>query len=325
MSERPKIVVITPVRNEEWILDRFLAVTSRFADQIIIADQCSTDASRDICLKYPKVTLIVNESENYDEASRQNLLIQKARELVPGPRIILALDADEIVAANAMEASGWQEMLEARPGTVLYFEKPDLYMTTDQCIRYDTPWPIGYVDDGAKHQPRKIHSIRVPVPNGAPELHVRDVKVLHYGMVRLNAQESKVRMYCVVENTLGTMSFWRRRIAYEPNRDWTKLGRLEASLPEWFAGWERDGIDMRTIRPQTYYWTDFEVLKHFAQYGARRYWFDDIWEFNWEGCHACLPSYGSANGNIARPPKMLTLSLRMWDKSLQYLKSLRRY
>jgi len=39
VSDPVRIVVVTPVRNEAWILERFLSVTSRFADHIIIADQ----------------------------------------------------------------------------------------------------------------------------------------------------------------------------------------------------------------------------------------------------------------------------------------------
>src|SRR4051812_20136261 len=114
-NQIPKIVVITPVKNEAWILNRFLQVTSQFADRIIIADQNSTDESVSICQRYLKVTLVRNEFDEYDEASRQRLLIQMARELVPEPKILLALDADEILAANATTTSGWQDMLKAAP------------------------------------------------------------------------------------------------------------------------------------------------------------------------------------------------------------------
>ena len=48
-SQRPTVIVICAVRNEAWILPRFLAVASHIADHIIVADQGSTDGSRDIC------------------------------------------------------------------------------------------------------------------------------------------------------------------------------------------------------------------------------------------------------------------------------------
>ena len=63
MNERPTIIVITPVRNEAWVLRAFLEATSLWADYIIIADQMSTDGSREIAKKYPKVVLIDNDNK----------------------------------------------------------------------------------------------------------------------------------------------------------------------------------------------------------------------------------------------------------------------
>jgi glycosyltransferase involved in cell wall biosynthesis len=327
MVQRPRIAVVTPVKNESAILDRFLAVTSQFADNIIIADQGSTDDSPNISARYPKVTLIRNDSLEYDEASRQKLLIEKARELVPAPRIILALDADEVLAANATMTLSWQEMLRAQPGTVLCFEKPDLYPTPSKCIRYETPWPVGYVDDGAEHRPKKIHSIRIPMPDGAPRLHIKDVKILHYGMINLEIQAAKRRMYCVLENVNCTLPAWRRRMAYASSFNWATQGRLEDCPREWFNGWERLGINMMTVPSQPFYWYDYEVLKQFKKYGVRRFWSDDIWNFDWEACRVHAKSIGIAgmpDVSISPPPIVIRSALRLLDKVLPIAKSLRR-
>src|SRR3989449_6927486 len=93
VSDPVRVVVVTPVRNEAWILERFLSVTSRFADHIIIADQRSTDDSRAICGRYPKVRVIDNPTDEFNERERQLLLLRHARTIVPPPRVILALDA----------------------------------------------------------------------------------------------------------------------------------------------------------------------------------------------------------------------------------------
>ena len=85
-------MVLTPIRNEAWILDRFLAVTSPLADHIILADQGSTDGSRAIAARYSNVVLIDNDDPGFDEARRQRLLLERARQLVPGPKVLLALD-----------------------------------------------------------------------------------------------------------------------------------------------------------------------------------------------------------------------------------------
>lgn len=312
-SAAPTLVVLTPVRNEEWILDRFLTVTSRFADRIIIADQRSTDNSRAISARYPKVIVVDNPGE-FSERDRSRLLVEQARALVPPPRILLALDADEILAANALGSPGWQRMLGARPGTILCFELVDLYGTPDRCIRQDWLRPWGYVDDGAPHAPRVIHSSRVPVPEGAARLVLDDVKFLHYSGLRPTALAAKTRWYSVLENVLGTGPWvLKRRLRYAMHLDFTGAGRIEASAPEWFTGWEQQGIDMRSVEEQQYYWYDFEVLKYFQRYGTRRFWLDDIWEFDWEACRQYARAQnrpGIPEAPIARPPALLTLAMQ---------------
>ncbi|WP_323202506.1 glycosyltransferase family 2 protein [Nostoc sp. UHCC 0251] len=316
-GSKPKIIVVTPVKNEDWILDRFLSVTSQFADLIIIADQNSTDGSKEICNKYPKVKLIENQLEQYDEASRQILLLQTARQLVPDHKIILALDADEIMAANAIHTIGWQTMLKAQPGTILCFEKPDLYLKPEQCIRYDVAWPLGYVDDGVEHQPKRVHSIRIPIPDNAPRLDIHDVKIIHYAITRLTAQSSKWRMYSVIENIYRVNPLFRRRKSYSSVKNWTQGGTLQKACYEWFEGWERSGIDMKTIINYKYYWQDVEVIKYFHKYGIKRFWLDDIWNFNWEACRLYAQQQGIQDIPsipIQKPPLLLKVLMAILDQ-----------
>ena len=124
--DRPQIIVLTPVRNEAWILRRFLKCTSLWADQIIIADQMSEDDPRAIAQAFPKVTVVENPHREYSEVARQRLLIEAARR-IPGPRVLMALDADEIMSANILDSEEWRTALRAPPGTVLCFAKVDLF------------------------------------------------------------------------------------------------------------------------------------------------------------------------------------------------------
>ena len=55
---KPLQIVMTPVRNEAWILPAFLRATSLWADYIIIADQMSTDGSRELYQQFDKVIVI---------------------------------------------------------------------------------------------------------------------------------------------------------------------------------------------------------------------------------------------------------------------------
>lgn len=279
-----KIIVLTPVRNEAWILHRFLQVTSVFADHIIIADQNSSDGSLEIYSRYPKVLVIRNESSDFNENERQLLLIKTARNLFGTGNILLAIDADEILAANAMGSSDWDRMTQAKAGTILYFEKPTLYKNTGLVIRYQGGgWPLGYVDDGAPHVPSVIHSVRIPTPKHAENLYLEEIKFLHYALVRLDAQAAKQRMYSVLENLNKTKKLKFRRRVYNSNLDFSREGdRHESPNPEWFEGWEEKGIDMHTIEKSQYYWYDFEVLHLLNKHGASRFWWDDIWNFDWE-------------------------------------------
>ena len=292
-----KIIVLVPVKNEAWILERFLSVCSIFADHIIIADQNSSDGSTTIYQHFPKATVINNTNKEYNEADRQLLLIQTARERFGLNNILLAIDADEILSANAMQSNDWQLMLKAKPGTILYFEKPTLLKDTSTAIRYlGGGWPLGYVDDGAEHTPTIIHSTRVPTPAYADKLYLNDIKFLHYALVRLDAQASKQRMYSIVENLKSTRGIRRRRRAYNSQNDFSKEGDVhEPSNPQWFKGWEDLGVDMHTINTSDYYWYDYEALRIFNTHGTSRFLFDDIWDFNWEACRlkAIENNYGN--------------------------------
>lgn len=287
MSGAPKIIVLTPVKNEAWILDRFLAVTNRFADAILIADQQSTDASRDIAARYERVVWIDNPGTDYDEASRQRLLLAEARSRWPAPAILLALDADEILAADALASADWRKMLAAPPGTVLLFEKPDLLPGIERCIRYPAnPVALGFVDDGtAEHRARHIHSPRLPQPSGAPRLLIDGVKFLHYGLTRTATQLAKVRYYAVLENLAGTNPLHRRRRYYGHfQRDLAAqtAGNAESIPRAWFESWEALGIDMRSVCEDAMPWQEIEVLRAFARHDTRRFWLDAIWDVDWE-------------------------------------------
>ena len=57
-----KIIVLMPVKNEAWILPLSLQAASVWADMIILSDQGSTDGSKEIARRFPKVHLIENDS-----------------------------------------------------------------------------------------------------------------------------------------------------------------------------------------------------------------------------------------------------------------------
>lgn len=279
-----KIIVLTPVKNEAWILPRFLETTSIWADHIVICDQGSTDGSRELYAEYDKVDVLDNDTTGFNEKIRQEQLLRHAREQYGTGNVLIALDADEILAANATQTLGWKTMLEAPPGTVLVFEAPTFYQSPYRVLRYYQPrGRFGFVDDGvSEHRAGIVHGPRVPMPYNPDFMYVHDVKILHYSMTRPLAQAAKMRMYAALENAEGTRPWFRRLNWYRPGaKAYTTGDAYVDTPPEWFAAYEERGIDMTTIVDREHLWYDAEVARLVRKHGARRFYKDPIWTGDW--------------------------------------------
>jgi len=262
-----------------------------FADRIIIADQNSTDKSREICSRFPKVYLVENGNQEFCEDDRQILLIETARKLYPGQkRVLLSLDADEIFSADSLHfRHTWSRIRNLPLGTSLYFERSDLLYDRKKCIRgrdHDHYFPLGYIDDGVVHQPSIIHSRRIPQnPNGINE-YIEDIKIVHFIFSRMKVRHAKIRYYTALENVKKTSRFYIRRYAYNRANVDDKMHpeRIENTPKEWLQGWDERRINLKKFNEPNFSWQDFEVLKLFKNYGYRRFHLDDIWDFDWESC-----------------------------------------
>lgn len=328
-----KIIVITPIKNEDWILDQFLSVTSFFADHILIADQQSEDKSIEICKKYPKVMLIENNGVEYDEASRQILLINKAREIFGDQKIVLfALDVDEIISFSSLvELEVWNNIKSAEPGTTFLFEKPDILPGLSECIRWENNYfPIAFVDDGSIHIPKKIHSRRIPQSTNGMEINIPEIKILHFAVSRTNVQSAKMRYYSMLENINNTSSFYIRRKVYQsefnPSLFYSHTNPSE--MPNsWIYDWKEMGIHFNNLPDPKFSWYDLKALELFDQYGSKRFFLDNIWNFNWIGCLAYWSLiYPSLNKlSLHYPPyyvKFFTSAIDYFVKQLSDIKKL---
>jgi len=309
------IVVLVPVKNESWILDRFLAVTSQFADKIIIADQMSSDHTRNIAIQYDKVHLIENNNAEYDEHFRQSLLLERARELVPGDKVLLALDADEVITADSLHSADWVTIFSAPKGTRIYFEKPDLVFPLTKCIRHDDYHLLGFIDDGSAHAGKKIHSPRLPGNSYSPLLYIEHIKFMHYARVRNIEYRSRQRYYSVIENINGTRPFYGRLRAYSDQMDYLET-RQKVSTPDaWITGWEKMGIDMTSVYMTDHNYFNLYVLDSLRRYGGRRFFLDDIWSFDWNAFQQSI--YGGGQKRIETPNILYALVKTVAIKILQ--------
>lgn len=234
--DKPIHIVMTPVRNEAWVLRAFLETTSLWADYIIIADQMSTDGSREIAREYSKVILIDNKNPEFNEAERQSMLVAKAREVAAGHDTLLwGLDADEILAANTFETEDWKRILNSKPGDVFWFKWAEI--CPNQKEYWLSPkiyYPWLFHDDGKEphgNYVRNMHSMRIPYPKEEKQMYyVDDFRVLHLAYLNQNRVASKRRFYQFVDWEMNH----RSPITLYRNYTQTKKDDQIISLPESF-------------------------------------------------------------------------------------------
>lgn len=277
---KPFIICLTPVKNEAWILDRFIQCVSLWADHIIIADQMSTDGSREIALKYPKVQLLHNPSTTFNEPIRQKLLLDAARQIPTKEqrKLFIALDADECLTGNFNESTEWQIIYNAPRGTIIRFDFLNIHSNKKQYwLGGNKAW--GFMDDDvSEHQGRLIHSFRIPLPSNTPTIYCKDIKVLHYQFtdwLRMTAKHRWYQCYEVINRpNMHAISIFRM---YHHMYGLQK-SQFQSLKPEWFDFYEKNGIDMFSVnKEKTYYW-DNQVETHFEQYGTKYFAMLNIWQ-----------------------------------------------
>lgn len=311
-TDSPTIFCLTPVKNESWILARFIECASTWADHIVIADQFSDDGSRDIAARYPKVTLVDNDSAAYDEGARVNLLLRTARSIpCTGKRIFISLDADEALSANWSESEEWQSVLNAPPGTVLGFDWANILPGYEEAFIPDGIKWFGYVDAGDDFEARVIHSPRLPWTAESPSIILKDIKALHFQYTDWPRMRSKQRWYQVWER----IKFPAKR-ATELFRQYNHMmaipPRQKCAVDDrWFAGYEKLGIDMKSITKQDYYWWDAEVVELMDKHGIDTFKRLAIWDADWNKI-AALVGRTDLEGSLSDPRSQNEKKIMKW-------------
>lgn len=279
-TPRPRIVCLTPVKNEAWILDLFLRTAALWADDIVISDQMSDDGSDRMAARHDKVRLVRHDGP-YHESDHRKALCAAARRLIPGPKVFVTIDADEMLAATVLESTAWQAAVRSRPGTAIHL--PWMNLLPGAASGWNAGCrPFAFVDDGAPfNDDRVLHASRGPIPEGAPHVVVPDVPVLHFQYVDWARMRSKHRWYQCFERLQHP-----DRSAVNIFRQYHHMhgvGRNECRAVDdsWFSGYRRHGIDL-TVQPtdRRYRW-DREVLDLFDTHGARHFSREWIWDQDW--------------------------------------------
>jgi len=289
MANSPQLVCITPVKNESWILEKFLTATSLWADRIILANQQSTDDTVAIAARFNKVTVIENKSD-YNEFERTRLMLNEVRKIA-GPKIIFALDADEILAANYMDSPEWQTLLSAKTGTVVLFDRVNL---TPDLNHYfgSLKMAMALVDDGVSTIESTatsiIHNIRLPWPADAQSYYFKDLKVLHYDFVLPERTLSKMRWYQCFEKVKfnrDDLQLLKKYPFFNQIEDLLAKTTVHPAPSKWFDNFRLKNIDVTSLRPPVLWWDD-EVLKMMDDHGMDKFRMLDVHTVNWEALAA---------------------------------------
>ncbi|MCL4378623.1 MAG: glycosyltransferase family 2 protein [Actinobacteria bacterium] len=312
---KPSIICLTPVKNEEWILDRFLKAVSLWADHIIISDQNSEDNSVEIAKQYPKTIIIKNPYiGEYNEWEIRKIVIDEARK-IQGPRILIALDADELLTPNFLNSPEWNKILNSTPGMIIKSKFVNIAPDMDHYWSGPVEVYLGFSDDSSEYVADKIHTARLIAPKDAPVLHLEEIKIMHYQFTDWERMESKHRWYQCWEriNNPGKSAI---RI-YRPYHHMYSVRKNEMNtIPaEWVSQYSELGIDIKKVNKDKFYYWDKIVLGYIDKYGAGFFAKDAIWDINWV---RIAEMYGFKDSEKFRDPRnFLHKTVHWWLKKTQ--------
>jgi glycosyltransferase involved in cell wall biosynthesis len=170
------------------VLNTFLKATSLWADYIIIADQGSTDGSREIALSYPKVILVDNNNKEMQQSHARKLLFDEVCK-IKGPKIIFALDADEFLSGDFLNSEGWRKIINSKVGDTFFFKWINLCYPPSKCILTDK-WMFwaANMDDlfsDTTFEDSYIHEWRLPYPkSNIREIFIEDISFIHFSIMQ---------------------------------------------------------------------------------------------------------------------------------------------
>jgi len=206
MSERPVIIVITPVRNEAWVLDAFLTCTSSWADYIILADQHSDDGTREIAQKYEKVILIDNPTQEWYEYLCRTKLLEEAAK-ISGDKIIFGLDADEFLSEGFENTESWKKIMSSKGNQIFCFNWLNLFdnYSTVEYTNIHFEWAahfnpsLDFVEEYRARESHAVHCSRLPCLDAdrCQYINVDDFWVVHLAKLNHEKMRQKFDFYQV--------------------------------------------------------------------------------------------------------------------------------
>lgn len=288
MCDKPTIVVITPVRNEAWVLDAFLTCTSSWADYIILADQHSDDGTREIAKRYEKVVLIDNPSQEWYEYLCRTRLLEEAVKLPGDNKIIFGLDADEFLSEGFEKTESWQRMMTSQGTQIFSFRWLNLFddFSSVEFTDADFDWAghydssISVVEEYKKREKHAVHCARIPCleTNRCHYFVVDDFWVIHLAKLNHERIRQKFDFYQVTwvdknEEKANPIRMYRGYNKYYPD----KLSHLDEPVKLCCAGSPVDYSSLVRTSDYGKHYVD-EMVQVFKREGTDKFKQLCIWD-----------------------------------------------
>ena len=278
-----KVIALLPIKNEAWVLEHTLASLSAFCDVIVVSDQHSTDASPEICRRFPKVVILGSPPAGEPDLPKQARwrLLDAARSY-DGTNLLWWTDADELPAPRRAQAFLLTDRHRLAPGTAIELRFYNLWgsmgKSRQDLSMYGPYWKQAAIVDDRKVDFARMESLpplhepRIPGPEGLPIVRAEGVPVLHLQWAIWNRNQMKQAWYRCVEWQDGRASAARINDFYS------------VTLPEWYVRTTpvpADWLDGMTLpgagaddEPS---WHEPEILTWFDRRGAEFFEPLEIW------------------------------------------------
>ncbi len=274
-----------PVKNEEWILEHNLTCASLFFDHIIVADQNSTDRTADICKKFPKVVYLKNDTTEYNEGDRRQLLLNAARKF-EGNNFIANLAADEIFSANILNKEVLNRLISGhKPGTGFSFQWVQLWRSEREYRDDNSVWsnsyrPFAFIDDRVTNYRKGFaHLSIIPEDLMSTAIVNHEIKVLHYQFVSFDRMLAKQRWARLLEFGHYTQADFLKSIILN-NKYYITKDEHNLKLSPVEAKWFSDYIPFQ-ICTDSEPWHISASTDFIKEYSPERLYWLDIWDYKW--------------------------------------------
>ncbi len=287
-----KKIVLMPVKNEDWILEYSLSCASLWADHIIIADQGSTDNSREIYKKFGKVIVIENPFE-FHSGSVRKLLLEEARK-IPGNNLLFSLDADEILSSNFLDTIEQKTLLDSlAPWDSLILQWINLWWSPTWYRNDDSVWSNSWKHfafyDNREYSYEFIdkindHEARVPADSIIHSITNIQIKVLHFQFLwreRMLSKQRRYRVHDLIQQPNSLINNIKLNLKYFPTKIEEKAGISEVPS-KWIEIYRESWTSSDQIQFYTdFYWYDRDILEKLTKFGTKYFQYLDIWDDDW--------------------------------------------